>query len=190
MWGERGYDDGSTPYTLLSSITLLPWLPGFPPPAFPTTISSLTSSRSFSPQSTAALALGSLHTPQTPAPSCGPFQGARVPVQDMYGCGKDCLILIPFRLPQTSGFTLSFKCFSSDSDSCPNVGIRPLLQFHLPTEGRSSPTNTPVFPPSSFLLPSFVWFYVFFSAGQLLLSALSWCSACTSVSEGVFLVYP
>ena len=29
--------------------------------------------------------------------------------------GKDCLILIPFRLPQISCFTLSFKCFSSDS---------------------------------------------------------------------------
>ena len=27
-------------------------------------------------------------------------------------------------------------------------------------------------------------------AGQGLLSALSWCSACTSVSEGVFLMYP
>ena len=27
------------------------------------------------------------------------------------------------------------------------------------------------------------------SAGQVLLSALSWCSACTPVSEGVFLMY-
>ena len=54
---------------------------------------------------------------------------------------------------------------------------------------RSSPTNTPVFPPSSFILPSFGWFYIFFSAGQVLLSTLSWCSACTSVSEGVFLMY-
>ena len=43
------------------------------------------------------------------------------------------------------------------------------------------------FPPSSFILPSFVW--VFFT-GQVLLSTLSWCSACTSVSEGVFLMYP
>ena len=31
-----------------------------------------------------------------------------------------------------------------------------------PTDGRSSPTNTPVFPPSSFLLLSFAWFYIFF----------------------------
>ena len=41
--------------------------------------------------------------------------------------GKDSLILIPFRLPQISCFTLSLKCFSSDSDNCPDVGIRSLL---------------------------------------------------------------
>ena len=45
----------------------------------------------------------------------------------MYGCGKDCLILTPFRLPQISCFVLSLKCFSSDSDNCPDVGIGPLL---------------------------------------------------------------
>ena len=66
---------------------------------------------------------------------------------------------------------------------------RPALVLPL-TEGRSSPTNTPVFPPSSFILLSFAWFYIFFSSGQELLSSLSWCSACTSVSEGVFLMYP
>ena len=54
----------------------------------------------------------------------------------MYGCGKDCLILIPFRLPQISCFTLNLKCFSSDSGNCPNVGIGPLLQFpHPPRAG-------------------------------------------------------
>ena len=95
----------------------------------------------------------------------------------MYGCGKDCLILIPFRLPQISCFTLSLKYISSDSDNCPSVG-------------RSSPTNTPIFPSSSFVLPSFEWLYIFFSAGQVLLSALSWCSSCTFVSKGVFLMYP
>ena len=108
----------------------------------------------------------------------------------MYGCSKDCLILIPLRLPQISSFSLSLKCFSSDSDNCPNVGIRPPDSVPPPTEGRSSPTNTPVFPPSSFILPSFGWFSVVFSTGQVLLSALSWCSACTSASEGVFLMYP
>ena len=59
-----------------------------------------------------------------------------------------------------------------------------------PAEGRSSPTNTSVFPPSSFILLSFAWFYIFFSTGQVLLSTLSWWSACTSVYEGVLLMYP
>ena len=108
----------------------------------------------------------------------------------MYGCGKDCLILIPFRLPQISCFTLSLKCFSSDSDSCPAVGIGPLLQFpHLLRAGPVLLT-LPFFSPSSFILLSFAWVYLFFSAGQVLLSAFSWCSACTSVSGGVSLMYP
>ena len=34
-------------------------------------------------------------------------------------------------------FTLSLKCFSSDSDKCPNVGIGPLLQF--PDQSRAGP---------------------------------------------------
>ena len=64
-----------------------------------------------------------------------------------------------------------------------------LSSVPTPAEGRSSPTNTPVFPPSSFVLLSFAWFYIFFPTGQVLLSALSWYSACTSVSKGVFLLY-
>ena len=108
----------------------------------------------------------------------------------MYGCGKDCFILIPFRLPQVSCFTLSLKCVSSDSDNCPAVGIRPLLQFPYPPRAGPVLLTLLFFPPSSFVLPSFAWFYIFFSTGQVLLSALSWFSACTSVSESVFLIYP
>ena len=106
----------------------------------------------------------------------------------MYGCGKDGLILIPFRLPQIRCFTLSLKCISCDSDNCPDVGIRLLLQFpHLP---RAGPVLlTLLFFPVSFILPSFVWFYIFFSTSQVLLPVFSWCSAFTSVSEGVFLMY-
>ena len=53
-----------------------------------------------------------------------------------HGGGKDCLILIPFSLPQISCFTLNLKCFSSDSDSFPCVGMGPLLQFpYLPRAG-------------------------------------------------------
>ena len=107
----------------------------------------------------------------------------------MHGCSKDCLILIPFRLPQCSCVTLSLTCFSSDSDNCPDVGIRPLLRFpHLLRAGPVLLTLL-FFPSSSFILPSFVWLCIFFSAGQVLLSALSWCSACTSVSDGIFLMY-
>ena len=58
------------------------------------------------------------------------------PVWHMYGCSKDCLILSPFRLLEISCFTLSLKCFSSDSNNCPDVGIGSLLQFpHLPRAG-------------------------------------------------------
>ena len=101
---------------------------------FPTTISSLTSPQSVSPQSTAALALGST-IPQLQllavVPSRGPefLSGCR----SMYGCSKDRLILVPFRLPQISYFTLTLKCFSSDSENCPDVGIRLLLQFPHPS---------------------------------------------------------
>ena len=95
-------------------------------------ISSLTFPQSISPQSIAALTLGLLHNPWTPAPSHWVFQETSVPVQGMYSCGKDCLILIPFRLPQISFFTLSLKCFSFESYNCLAVGIRALLQFpHL-----------------------------------------------------------
>ena len=71
----------------------------------------------------------------------------------MYGCSKDCLILIPFRLPQISCFTFRLKCFSSDSDNCPDVGIRPLLQFPHPS--RAGPVLlTLLFSP---LVPSSYW---------------------------------
>ena len=78
--------------------------------------------------------------------------GDMCPCPGMYGCSKDCLILILFRLPQISCFTLSLKCFSSDSDNYPNVGIRPLLQF--PYLLRAGPVllTLPFFPlvPSSY----------------------------------------
>ena len=44
--------------------------------------------------------------------------------------------LIPFRPPHISCFTLNLKCFCSDSDNCPDVGIGLLLQFpHPPRAG-------------------------------------------------------
>ena len=129
---------------------------------------------------------------------------------------------IPFRLPQTSCFTLSLKCLSSDSDNCPSVGIGLLLWFSYPLRGGTIQSSTPVFPPGSFVPLSFAWSYIFWSwwwtgrpgilwfmgsqrvrhdwvtelnwyilfCWSVLLSTLSWWSACTSVSEGVFLMHP
>ena len=73
----------------------------------------------------------------------------------MDGHCKDCLVLIPFRLPQISCFTLSIKCFSYDSDNCPGVGIGSLLQ--LPHWPRAGPVLL-TFPPSSFILQRFAWY--------------------------------
>ena len=124
MWGERGYGDGCIPYTWLSSITLLPWLSGIPPLAFPTTISSLTSPHSLSTVNS------SPSTGIAPQSLNSSSQLLRLPGDQgsMNGCVKDCLSLIPCRLPQISCFTLSLECFSSDSENCLDVRIGPLLQ--------------------------------------------------------------
>ena len=71
----------------------------------------------------------------------------------MYGCGKACLILIPFRLPQISRFTLGLRYFSSDSDNCPHVRIRPLLQFPHPPRAGPVLLTLLFFP----LVPSSYW---------------------------------
>ena len=138
--GERGYGDGSTP---TRDSAVLPCFHGCP--AF--------LHRHFPPRSPPSHPLDpSLHSQQQPSPwDCSSFQSLRLPgdlhpVRGMYGCSKDCLILIPFRLPQISCFTLSLKCFSSDSDNCPDVGIGPLLQFPHPL--RAGPVLlTLLFPP-------------------------------------------
>ena len=123
MWEEKGYGDGST--------TLLPWLPGLPPQASPSPVSSLIplihlSAVNSSPRPGIA--------PQSPNSSSQPLHPLRdlSPSRGMYGCGKNCLILIPFRLPQISCFPLSLKRFSSDLDSCSMWGSDPCL---------SSPTH-------------------------------------------------
>ena len=139
-------------------------------------------------QSIAALAQGLFLNPYAPGLSCC-AKGTCVPVQGTYCCSKGCLILIPFKLPQMSCLTLSLKCFSSDPDNCPNVRVRSPTSVPPLTKRKSSPTNTTVLPPCSFVLPSFAWFYIFFSGDQILLSTLSWCFASTSVSEGRFLMY-
>ena len=68
----------------------------------------------------------------------------------------------------------------------PWYGVRPLLHFPQPLKAGPVPLFPP---PSSFILLSFSCFHICFSSGQVLLSALRWCSASTSVSEGAFLMY-
>ena len=66
-----------------------------------------------------------LHLPRDPHPCLG-----------YAWLWKDCLLLIPFRLPQISCFTLTLKYFSSDLDNCPDAGIGPMPQFpHPPRAG-------------------------------------------------------
>ena len=188
LWGERGYSDGSTTYTWLSSIALLRWLPGFPPQAFssqspPSLPLDPSLHRQQQPSSWDHSTLPKLQLP-APVPSRGPTFLSRVCM-----AAARSVWVFPFRLPQISCFTLRLKCFSSESDNCPDVGIGPQLQF--PHLLRAGPVLLTLLFSPSFVLPSFVWFYIFsISSGQVLLSALSWCSACTSVSEGVFLMYP
>ena len=87
-----------------------------------------------------------------------------------------------------SCLTPSLYCFSSDSDICPRWGLDPC--FSAPTcRGQVQSYQHSCVSPSSSSC-RVVWFYIFFSTGRVLLSTLSWCSACTSVSEGVFLMYP
>ena len=62
-----------------------------------------------------------------------------------------CMILISYRLSQTSCFTVSLKCFSSLPNNCCDVGIRPLLQFPQPL--RTGPVVLTLL--ASPLLPSF-----------------------------------
>ena len=116
-----------------------------------------------------------LHLPGDPCPSLG----------YVWLC-KDPLILIAFRLPQISCFTLGLKCFSLTQTIAPVWGLAPAS-----VQLKAGPILLTLlfFSPSSFILWSFAWFYIFFSSGQVLLFALSWCSAYTYVSEGVFLMY-
>ena len=106
----------------------------------------------------------------------------------MYSCGKDCPILIPFRLPEISCFTLSLYCFSSDSDNCPNVGIGPLLQFPHPLRVGTVLLTllfSPLVPSSYWVLCSSIYSFLLvryscsFSAGVLhallCLKVHSWC---------------
>ena len=88
----------------------------------------------------------------TAVPSRGPVSLSRV-CMDSKDSIKDCLILNPFRLPQISCFTIILKCFSSDSDSRPDVWIGPVLQFPHPLRAGPVLVTLLFFP----LVPSPYW---------------------------------
>ena len=148
MWGKRGCGDGCTPSHDSAVTRCFHGGPAF-------------LHRHFPPRSPPICPLSpSFHSHQQPSPwDCSTIPKLQLPatvpsrgpasLPGVCGCGNNCLILIPFRLPQISCFTLSLNCFSSGSDSRPSVGIRALLQF--PNQWRPGPVqSTPVFP----LLPS------------------------------------
>ena len=117
--------------------------------------------------------------------------------QQLHNCSTIPKLQLPASAPSRGPVSLSGLCMAAprtvwfsfhpgchwSAVSLSTVNISPVTQT-------IAPTSIPVFPPSSFILPSFACLYIFFSTGQILLSTLSWCSACTSVSEGVFLIYP
>ena len=134
MWGDRGCGDGSTP--IRYDLAVSPGFHGCLPQAFPTIIflPHIPSVHLFTVNSSPhpGVSPQSLHSSSQSLCLLGDLH----PCLGYVCCGKDCLTLIPFMLPQISCFTLSLKCFSSDSDSCPDLEIRPLLQFpHLPRAG-------------------------------------------------------
>ena len=142
----------------------------------------------------------SLHSQQQPSPwDCSTVPKLQLPAT-VPSRGPAFLSGVYMAAARTVGFSFHLGCHRS-ALSRSALNVSPLTQRSAPmwdrtpasvppsTEGRSSPTNTLDFPLSSCILLSFVWLYIFFSTGQVLLSTLSWCSAFTSVSEGVFLMY-
>ena len=135
----------------LSSITLPPWLPDFPPKAIPSAISSLTSPGAISLQSTADLTLGLLPNPYISAPSHHAFQRTCTPVWDTYGCVEDHLC--GSHSIQTVTDQLLHSLTASNASlhpkQCPKCGGLTPASVPSPSKYRSSPAYSPL---SHFLL--------------------------------------
>ena len=186
MWGKRGYGGGFPPPTCDSAVS--PCFHGSP--AFFLRHFTLQSppSHPFDP---------SLHSQQQPLPSdCSTIPKIQLPAAAPSRVPVS-LSRVCMAVARTVWFSFHLGCHRSPV-SLSALSVSPLTQtmtwcgdqtaasVPLPAEGLPSPPNTPVFSPSSFLLPSIVWFYIFFSLGQVPLSILNWCSACTSVCQKVF----
>ena len=145
MWGKRGSGEGSTLYAWLSSIALLPWLPGVPPQTSPPPVSSLTSPGSV------------FHSLQQPSP----WDYSTVPKFKLPAAvpprGPSSLSRVCMAVARTVWFSFYLSCHGS-AVTCsafllwlrqlPQCGDRTPASVPPPTKGRSSPTNTP----SSFIL--------------------------------------
>ena len=156
--------------------------------------------RHFPPQSPPSHPLDqSLHSQQHSSPlDCSTIPQLQLPATAP-SRGQAFLSGICIAAARTVWFSFHLGCHRS-ALSLSTLNVFPLTQTIAlmwgsdpffsspPAEGRSSSTNTPVFPPSIFILLSFAWVYIFFSTSQVHLSVLSWCSAHTSVSD-VFLMY-
>jgi len=131
--------------------------------------------RHFPPQSPSSHPLHpSLHSKQQPLPwDCSTIPKlqlqATVPSREPAFLSRVCMA--PTRIVW---FSFHLDC-SRSVVSLSALNVSPLTQTISPmwgsfscfspppTVGRSRPTNTPVFPSSSFVLPSFTWVYIFFS---------------------------
>ena len=181
---ERGYSDVTTPCARLSSIALPLRLPSFPPQAFPATVSSLMFPWSSPLQSTADLTLGLFSIPKFQLPATVLSRGLMsLSVVHMAMAMIVCVILIPFRVSQVNCFTLQQPQMLLCPKQLPQCGDLTPASVPSPSRYKSSPAHCPLSPPTCFVLPSFEWFYMFFSGGQVLLPTLSSCSARFSVSE-------
>ena len=102
--------------------------------------------------------------PKLQLPAAAPYRGS-------VSLSGVCMIAV-----RTGWFFFHLGCHRS-AVSVSALNVSPLTQtiapmwgpdpasVPSPSEGRSSPTITPVFPHPSFILPSFARFYVFFSSG-------------------------
>ena len=130
VWGGRAFGDGSA---------VLPCFHGclaylhshFPPQAPPSHPLCLSLPSQLQPSPWDCSTVSKLQLP-APAPSREPVSLSRICM-----AVARTVILILFRLPQVSWFSLSVKYFYCNSDNCPDVGIGPLLQF--PHQARAGP---------------------------------------------------
>ena len=135
----------------------------------------------------------SFHSWQQPSPwDCSTIPKLQLPAA-VPSRGSTSLSRICMAAAKTVWFSFHLCCHRSTL-SLLALNASPLTQTIAPMWESdlwfSSPTCYlhSCFSPSSFILLSFAWIYILLSTGQVFLYALRWCSACTSVSEGVFLM--